>query len=174
MKRHINKKGFTLIELLVVIAIIGILSTLAVVSLGNARLKARDSKRLSDMRSLQSALEIYYTDQAAYPVNATTNPCNETDLTATPANMEGCCLDDTTVVANRGWRTGGSCTAGSTLMTLPVDPGDAANDYRYRRLTADSYWMNFELESPTAPLAAFNCLSAAGMVADATPDNTCP
>ena len=62
-----NKKGFTLIELLVVIAIIGLLSTLAVVALGQARVKARDSKRLSDMKQMQTALELFYTDQGEYP-----------------------------------------------------------------------------------------------------------
>ena len=62
-----NKKGFTLIELLVVIAIIGLLSTLAVIALNNARGKARDAKRISDVKQLQSALELYYNDAAGYP-----------------------------------------------------------------------------------------------------------
>ncbi|MDO8499378.1 MAG: prepilin-type N-terminal cleavage/methylation domain-containing protein [bacterium] len=65
-----NKKGFTLIELLVVIAIIGLLSTLAVVALGSARTKARDARRLSDLKQLQTALELYYTDVNAYPAGA--------------------------------------------------------------------------------------------------------
>jgi type II secretion system protein G len=65
-----NKKGFTLIELLVVIAIIGLLSTLAVVALSSAREKARDSKRLSDVKQIQTALELYYTDSNAYPVES--------------------------------------------------------------------------------------------------------
>ena len=51
--------GFTLVELLVVIAIVGILSTLAVVSLNNSRSKARDSRRFSDVRALQEAVELY-------------------------------------------------------------------------------------------------------------------
>lgn len=68
-----NKKGFTLIELLIVIAIIGLLSTLAVVALGSARVKARDSKRLADLKQLQTALELYYTDQNKYPVGAAIN-----------------------------------------------------------------------------------------------------
>ena len=53
-----RKKGFTLIELLVVIAIIGLLSTLAVVSLNSARGKARDAKRVSDVKQLSTILEI--------------------------------------------------------------------------------------------------------------------
>lgn len=63
----INKKGFTLIELLVVIAIIGLLSTLAVVALNNARQKARDARRLSDIKQIQTALELSYTNNSTYP-----------------------------------------------------------------------------------------------------------
>jgi prepilin-type N-terminal cleavage/methylation domain-containing protein len=62
-----NKKGFTLVELLVVIAIIGLLSTIAVVSLTSARGKARDAKRVADMRQLQTALEQFYNDNNGYP-----------------------------------------------------------------------------------------------------------
>lgn len=69
-----NKKGFTLVELLVVIAIIGLLSTIAFISLNRARAKARDAKRISDVRQLQSALELYYNDQSnpSYPVGSGT------------------------------------------------------------------------------------------------------
>jgi len=66
-----TKKGFTLIELLVVIAIIGILSTLAVVSLQNARKSARDAKRIADVRQMQTALELYYNDWQTYPPTVT-------------------------------------------------------------------------------------------------------
>lgn len=76
MKR-INHKGFTLIELLVVIAIIGILSTLAVVALGNARVKSRDAKRVADVRQMMSALELYYNDAGGYPVTADVEPLGQ-------------------------------------------------------------------------------------------------
>lgn len=64
LKKH---RGFTLIELLVVIAIIGLLSTLSVVSLNNARARARDARRVSDVKQIQTALELYYNDVGIYP-----------------------------------------------------------------------------------------------------------
>ena len=62
-----KNSGFTLIELLVVIAIIGLISTIAVVALNDARLKSRDAKRLADMKQIQTALALYYDDNGEYP-----------------------------------------------------------------------------------------------------------
>ena len=71
--------AFTLIELLVVIAIIAILSTLSVITLSSARAKARDAKRLADIRNTQTALDLYYNEYGVYPVastdTSTTNFC---------------------------------------------------------------------------------------------------
>ena len=82
---QIKKTGFTLVELLVVIAIIGILSTLAVVSLNGARSKARDARRLSDLKAVQSALELYRDDNFDKVVAISTNWATTigTDLNAT-------------------------------------------------------------------------------------------
>lgn len=62
-----KNKGFTLIELLVVIAIIGLLASIVSVALNNARQKSRIAKRLADLKSVQTALELYYNDNNAYP-----------------------------------------------------------------------------------------------------------
>ncbi len=58
--------GFTLVELLVVITIIGILATVALVSLNSARVKARDAKRLGDVRQIALALEFCYNEIGKY------------------------------------------------------------------------------------------------------------
>lgn len=62
-----SKQGFTLIELLVVIAIIGILSSVVLASLNSARQKSRDARRISDIKQIQLALELYFDSNAAYP-----------------------------------------------------------------------------------------------------------
>lgn len=64
INRH---KGFTLIELLVVVSIIGVLATIVLSSLSEARSRARDTKRLTQITSLQKALELYYLDNGEYP-----------------------------------------------------------------------------------------------------------
>jgi len=61
------KRGFTLIELLVVISIIGVLSIIGLVAYGTFLKNARDAKRQSDLKFIQSALEQYHADQKYYP-----------------------------------------------------------------------------------------------------------
>jgi prepilin-type N-terminal cleavage/methylation domain-containing protein len=68
MKKKYNQNGFTLIELLVVITIIGLLSSLAVVSLNSARIKARDALRKADMAQMRTAVNLYYSDYNKYPI----------------------------------------------------------------------------------------------------------
>jgi prepilin-type N-terminal cleavage/methylation domain-containing protein len=60
-------KGFTLIELLVVVAIIGVLSSVVLASLNSARAKARDAKRMSDIKQIQNAIELYIVNNGSAP-----------------------------------------------------------------------------------------------------------
>lgn len=64
----LKRSGFTLIELLVVVSIIAILSAIGLVTFSSVLKQGRDSKRQSDLRSIQSALEQYYADQFFYPL----------------------------------------------------------------------------------------------------------
>jgi len=96
-----SQQGFTLIELLVVIAIIGILSTLSIIALSNARAKSRDAKRVADIKQISTALDLYYADYGYYPTIITPgNPLVSSDGTKTyidkipnnpsPRNDSGC------------------------------------------------------------------------------------
>ncbi len=54
------QKGFTLIELLVVIAIIGILSSVVLASLNNARNKGSDANIKANLANSRAQAELYY------------------------------------------------------------------------------------------------------------------
>lgn len=71
--------GFTLIELLVVIAIIGVLASIVLASLNNARRKSRDARRITDIKQIQLALELYFDGESSvYPTPSAT--CDGTVL----------------------------------------------------------------------------------------------
>ncbi|MBI2038094.1 MAG: prepilin-type N-terminal cleavage/methylation domain-containing protein [Candidatus Magasanikbacteria bacterium] len=141
--KKLNEKGFTLIELLVVIAIIGLLSTLAVVSLGNARQKSRDARRLSDLKQLQTALELYYTDQTAYPAGAA--------VTLGAGNYR--CLNAS------GWGAPG-CTS-AYMGQVPADPLSTQN-YVYTAASS-SYTVTATLETNMNGLTGGVTLSPSGI-----------
>ncbi len=65
--------GFTLIEILVSISIIALLSSVILSSVNSARKNARDSKRISSIRELQTGLELYFTTAQHYPDADTDN-----------------------------------------------------------------------------------------------------
>lgn len=126
--------GFTLIELLVVIAIIGLLATLAVVALNNARSKSRDAKRVSDIKQVQTALELYYSDQSGYP--------------ATSGNLGSgfVCLGTASFATTSG-------CPGAYMGLIPSNPSPNGATYIYNG-TASGYTITFTLESGTGGLAA--------------------
>lgn len=104
--RKETSRGFTLIELLVVIAIIGILSSVVLASLNTARKKGRDARRISDMKQIQLALELYYdsSSNGSYPVGS-------------HVGDEAGALDE---------------LAPDFISVLPLDPG--STDYEYQAL----------------------------------------
>ena len=66
-------RGFTLIELLVVVAIIGLLASIVLSSVTVARAKARDARRMADLKNIQTALYLYFDKHNSFPINR--NPC---------------------------------------------------------------------------------------------------
>ncbi|PLX21768.1 hypothetical protein C0584_01545 [Candidatus Parcubacteria bacterium] len=152
MKKN-NQKGFTLIELLVVIAIIGLLSTLAVVSLNNARTKSRDARRIADVKQIQTALELYFTDNGEYPDQPASGVCpdSSTGHVAAAGKIAGCCLAETGGFA-------ATCGGGTTFMgVVPDNPDPNGQDYVYTADVSgssnDSYHLVYLLEEDTAGVA---------------------
>lgn len=77
MKKQNNKysKGFTLLELLVVIIIIGLLATIIMAAVNSARAKGRDTKEITELKSMQSALQIYFSANGYFPQTCTAVSC---------------------------------------------------------------------------------------------------
>jgi len=98
-----------LIELLVVIAIIGLLATIVLVSLNTARQKARDTKRLSDLKQIQLAVEMYYDANGHYPVR-------HAYTTGSQCGSHWCDLEN---------------DLSNYISTLPRDPLGLQNVHRY-------------------------------------------
>jgi prepilin-type N-terminal cleavage/methylation domain-containing protein len=64
---HDKPAGFTIIELLVTVAIIGILTAIGIAYFTRAQEKARDSRRMADLKAIQDALQLYYNDYQHFP-----------------------------------------------------------------------------------------------------------
>lgn len=145
-----KQKGFTLIELLVVIAIIGILTTVASVSLTQARRRARDTRRVSDIQQIRNALVIYSNQRATYPPS---------DAATTPADIvlgtgDAGCIDDTPA----GFHAAGSCTGLDIMQRVPAEQlPPPRQQYVYRKTASSAYEINFLLDGGVGDLPAGNC-----------------
>ncbi len=97
-KKH--KAGFTLIELMVVITIIGILASIVLVSLDSARVKARDVRRLADLRQVVLGLE-FYTDEYRHfpPITGATTAAARWQKLKDCLEGQAACTDNTKAIA---------------------------------------------------------------------------
>ncbi len=111
-----NRAGFTLIELLVVISIIGVLASVVLSSLESARAGARDAQRISDLRQIQTALEMYRNDHGFFPCENRLN-CPGQAVNSNGIIGEGSGLD--TLLA-------------PYLPKIPRDPRGSFNNVTYR------------------------------------------
>ncbi len=149
-----TNKGFTLIELLVVIAIIGILASLVLVALGNARDKANDARVKSSISQLRTLAEVIYdSNSSQYEVAADADgveKCFEGPSSTT-------CGDANTSTSVTALRTDVTAAQGGTLAL------DAEGD-------ADEYCVEALLQNP----ALYYCADSTGVAktTDAT-GSTC-
>ena len=120
-----NKSGFTLVELLVVVAIIGLLSGMVIISIKDVKAKSRDSRRVSDMNTIVTALNMYHNDNNAYPIT------DESGIYITGS--------DTLSVA---LKNNGAVTA------MPIDPLNTDNyRYYYQSVDGKDFYLEYYLET---------------------------
>lgn len=117
MKHRQNKTGFTMIELLIVIVIMGILSAVGIGTFTSSQLKARDSKRKSDLRTMGDAFEAYYNDFGSYPVDDGTG------------GFRGCGVDANTDVCAPGDEFSNATNGTTYMVQVPSDPSDGTYYY---------------------------------------------
>jgi prepilin-type N-terminal cleavage/methylation domain-containing protein len=105
MVRNITHKkaGFTLIELLVVVAIIGLLSAIISLAVNSSRTKARDTRRITDMKQIKTGLDLYFSHGSGYPETSVWDASQGATL---------------------------SCD-GTVVMSVPNDPLSPTYDYVY-------------------------------------------
>jgi prepilin-type N-terminal cleavage/methylation domain-containing protein len=126
-----KQKGFTLIELLVVVAIIGLLASIVLASLNSARTKGRDARRIADMKDIQTALELYYSNQNKYPIAASS------------------------VSVGTG---AAALTSDGDMSTVPGDPLGGTNYYSYITDAGGSkYCLSTHLEGTVPTGSITNC-----------------
>ena len=141
-----KERGFTLIELLVVIAIIGLLSSVILASLNGARKKGRDARRSADLKEVQLALELYYSNNGQYPILTTVNTTQSGFASALAA-----------------------LTSDGDIPTIPSDPN--AGSYYYKSTSNGSFYcLGATMETTPLPISSCN-VGATGLDAAAPTGN---
>lgn len=152
----LKKKGFTLLELLIVIGILAILATTVTIVLNPAELlrQARDSQRLGDLQSLNTAVNLYASTYATTTLFIGTSTlaggsCSIASVTANPfggsacnptsgsGNVYGVKVDGT------GWATVDltKVSTGAPLAALPIDPlNTITNFYGLKASSTMNVW----------------------------------
>lgn len=143
-----NKKAFSLIELMVVIAIIWILATAGVNMYSTYQAKARDSVRTTNMQSITTWLQSYFTSESSFPKGSSSSD--------NPVEQDSNCL------SNDKWKVHDKLNDYFSWKNVPIDPltrktwdCQTARSYLYKTLdkdtssTASSYILATNVENKT-------------------------
>jgi prepilin-type N-terminal cleavage/methylation domain-containing protein len=99
--------GFTLVEIIVVVSIVAILSAIIYANFSQGSAQSRDAKRKSDLRNLQTAIELYKTENGRYPAG-----CNGVNIWSGHSGSHACAAGSQYIVD----------LAPKYIKTLPRDP----------------------------------------------------
>lgn len=104
-------QGFTLIEIIVVVVIIGLLAAVIAPNIFGQVEEARIKKSLSDLRALESALNLYRLDNFNYP--------------STDQGIQALVTKPSGSPEPKNWRKGGY------IPRMPLDPWGSEYQYAY-------------------------------------------
>jgi type IV pilus assembly protein PilA len=158
------KTAFTLVELLIVIAILAVLAAAVVIVLNPAELlaQARDSQRITDLKTLKDAIDIFVVDNPSASLGTeetvyislpdTSTTCANISLPALPAGWTYNCVTTANLrnTDGTGWvpLNLGSIFGGTPIPYLPLDPGnDAVTGHYYTYTMGGSYELTALLEA---------------------------
>lgn len=114
----VSNKGFTLIELLVVIAIIGMLSSIVLGQLNNARNKGSNSAVKNNLANLRAQAELYYDNNS----NSYNGVCSNTGFAkGLDASSQAGAGNTTSDVCNN--------TASAWAASAPLKTAEGTSNY---------------------------------------------
>jgi prepilin-type N-terminal cleavage/methylation domain-containing protein len=165
------KTAFTLVELLIVIAILAVLAAAVVIVLNPAELlaQARDSQRITDLKTLKDAIDIFVVDNPSASLGTsqkvyvslpdTSSTCANISLPTLPAGWTYNCVTTENLrnTDGTGWvpLNLGTIFGGTPIPYLPLDPqNDATLTKYYAYIPGGSYVLTSLMESEKQAKAA--------------------
>lgn len=151
-----TRSSFTLIELLVVLALVAILSVVVILTLNPAELikQARDSNRLSDLATINTALNLFSADVTGgfmgtstvvyVSIPSTTSTCSNLGLPTLPSGYTYNCVTATSTrnTDGTGWIPVNfqRISSNSPISQLPIDPINTTSTRLYYTYVAGGSW----------------------------------
>ncbi len=114
--------------------------------LDGARANSRDARRISDIKQIQTALELYYNDSNSYPLVENSVVLGQGDYTHL-------CLEEGFAPMDF------NCTTTIYMSQIPANPEPGGSDYIYQSIDGKEYTIKFTIETDTGGFKAGNVIA---------------